>query len=64
MTRKLRIVSFNCKSFRSSKDLTNKLMEKCDILLLQEAFITDYNSNTLDLIAEGNIGMICVPAKQ
>ena len=39
-------------------------MEKCDILLLQETLITDYNSNELDLIAEGNIAMTYMPAKQ
>ena len=38
-------------------------MEKCDILLLQETLITDYNSNELDLIAEGNIAMTYMPAK-
>ena len=38
-------------------------MERCDILLLQETLITDYNSNKLDLIAEGNIAMSYIPAK-
>ena len=64
MTHKLRIVSFNCQSFRSNKGLIYNLMEKCDILLLQETLITDYNSNELDLIAEGNIAMTYIPAKQ
>ena len=40
------------------------LMEKCEMLLLQETLITDYNSNELDLIAEGNIAMTYIPAKQ
>ena len=39
-------------------------MEKCDIVLLQETVITDYNSNELDLTAEGNIAMTCMPAEQ
>ena len=39
-------------------------MEKCDILRLQETLITDYNSIELDLIAEGNIAITYVPAKQ
>ena len=39
-------------------------MEKCDSLLLQETLITDYNSNELDLIAESNIDMTYIPAKQ
>ena len=60
---KLRIVSFNCQSFKTNKDLSYKLMERCDFLLLQEALIIDYNSNKLYLIAEGNIGMSYIPVK-
>ena len=39
-------------------------MEKCDILLLQATLITDYNNNELNLIAEGNIAMTYILAKQ
>ena len=38
-------------------------MERCDILLLQETLVTNYNGNELDLIAEGNITMSYIPAK-
>ena len=64
MTHKLCIVSFNYQSFRNNKDLIHKLMEKCDVLLLHETLNTEYNSNELDLIAEGHIAMTYMPAKQ
>ena len=64
MTHKLRIISFNCQSFRSNKDLIHKLMERCDIYLLQETLIKDYTSNDVDLIAEGIIAMTYIPAEQ
>ena len=64
MTHKLRNFSFNCRSFRSNKYLINKLVEKCDILLLQETLITDYIGNELDLITEGNSARTYIPAKQ
>ena len=39
-------------------------MEKCDTLVLQETPNTDHNSNELDIIAECNIAMNYMPAKQ
>ena len=39
-------------------------MGRCDMLLLQQTYITDYNSNELDIIAEGNIAVSFIPAKQ
>ena len=63
-THKLSTVSFNCQTFRSNKWLIHKLMEKCDITVIQETLITNYNSNELDLISEGNIAITFMLAKQ
>ena len=64
MTHTLRIASSNCQTFSSNKELIHKLIEKRYILLLQETLITDYNSNELDLIAEGSIALTYMSAKQ
>ena len=48
MDSKLKIISYNCQSFNSKGPLINLLMEKCDLICLQETFITDCNNNCFD----------------
>ena len=48
MDRNLKIISFNCQSFNSKGPLIHSLLEKCDILCLQETFITECTSNCYD----------------
>jgi len=45
--RSLRIISYNCGSFKSNVEIVNLLLEDCDILLLQETLLPDYCSDLL-----------------
>ena len=46
----LSIISFNCGSFNSQLYLIGELMKKCNILLLQETFLTAESSHHLNKI--------------
>ena len=48
MDNKLRIITYNCQSFRPSIEVISDLLSRCDILLLQETLISDMNSYLLD----------------
>ena len=43
----LRIISYKCKSFSSNISKVKQMLEKCDVLFLQEALLTQFNANEL-----------------
>ena len=49
---KLKIISFNCHSLRSNIEIISDLVQKCDVLFLQETLIDDNNHQLLDQIDE------------
>ena len=52
MDTKLRIITYNCQSFRSNKSVVKKLLEQSDILLIQETLLTDCNANELETVTD------------
>ena len=56
MSSKLRIISFNCQSYNNKKVIIDKLLQKCDIICLQETFTTDGNKNVYDSIDPNFVG--------
>ena len=46
----LKVISYNCQSVRSNYEIISKLLNDCDILFLQETFLTDVNKDILDII--------------
>ena len=50
----LRIISYNVQSFRANKTTVKTLLEKCDIILLQETLLSSFNVNELDGILQNN----------
>ena len=46
----LKVISYNCQSVRSNYEIISKLLNECDILFLQETFLTDVNKDILDTI--------------
>ena len=46
----LKVISYNCQSVRSNFEIISKLLRDCDILFLQETFLTDVNKDILDTI--------------
>ena len=46
----LKVISYNCQSVRAHSEIISKLLCDCDILLLQETFLSDINSDVLDNI--------------
>ena len=44
----LRIITFNCRSFNSNREIIELLLDQCDLLLLQETLITDCNCSNLE----------------
>ena len=46
----LKIISYNCQSFKSNIDIVKELLHKCDVLFLQETLIDDNNFSLLDQI--------------
>ena len=46
----LKVISYNCQSVRSNSEIISKLMNGCDILFLQETFLTEVNKDILDSI--------------
>ena len=47
----MKLISFNCHSFRRNIDIISSLLQQCDILLLQETYLTEDYSKEL-----GNLG--------
>ena len=54
MTCRLRIISYNVQSFRANKTTVITLLEKCDIILLQETRLSAFNINEMDDILQNN----------
>ena len=48
MDSKLKIISYNCQSFNIKGPLIKSLMEKCDLICLQETFVTDCTNSCYD----------------
>ena len=46
----LKVISYNCQSVRSNSEIISKLMNGCDILFLQETFLTEVNKDISDSI--------------
>ena len=46
----LKIITFNCQSARANIEIITKLLDECDILFLQETFLTDVNKDILENI--------------
>ena len=46
----LNVISYNCQSARAHSEVISKLLSECDMLLLQETFLPDINSDLLDNI--------------
>ena len=62
MHTKIRVVSFNCQSFNSSKEIIKLLLDRSDILVLQETLVTDVNRESLEVFAGADFRLACVPA--
>ena len=45
---RLRIISYNVQPFRANKTTVKTLLEKCDIILLQETLLSSFNVNEMD----------------
>ena len=58
----LQIFSFNCQSFRSNISIVKQLLEKCDVLFLQETLLTQFNANELDQLTDNNTIACFTPA--
>ena len=58
----LRICSYNCNSLRKKIDNVRKLLNGCDILLLQEILLTSDDSSFMNGIDE-NFTFLFVPSK-
>ena len=54
MATSLRIISYNCQSFRSNISIVKQLLEKCDVLFLHETLLTQFNANELDQLTDNN----------
>ena len=54
MTTNLRIILYNCQSFRSNISIVKQLLEKCDVFFLQETLFTQFNANELDQLTDIN----------
>ena len=62
MATKLRIITYNCQSFRANKQFIKTLLQKCDILLLQETLLTEHNANELDTLVDNDFIFCHTPA--
>ena len=62
MATNLRIISFNCQSFRSNISIVKLLLEKCDVLFLQEILLTQFTANELDQLNDNNTIACFTPA--
>ena len=49
---KLKIISFNCQSFESNFEIVREVIRSCDILLLQETFLTENFSDKLQKLGD------------
>ena len=45
----IKIISYNCRGFRSSSGYVRELLEHCDILFLQEHWLPDLHLNDLNV---------------
>ena len=61
-TTNLRIISYNCQSFRSNIFVVKQLLEKCDVLFLQETLLTEFNANELEQLIDNNTIACFTPA--
>ena len=62
MASNLRIISYNCQSFRSNISIVKQLLEKCDMLFLQETLLTEFDANELDQLIDNNTIACFTPA--
>ena len=56
MNSKSRIISFNCQSFNKKRVIIDSLLQECDIICLQETFITDHNNHSYDNLNTNFVG--------
>ena len=62
MAADLRIVSYNCQSFRSSISIVKRLLEKSDVLFLQKTLLNQFNANELDQLTDTDTIICFTPA--
>ena len=62
MSTQFRLISFNCQSVNTNRELIELLLRKCEILVLQETLVTEHNKELLETFTGRNFGLAYVPA--
>ena len=64
MAKTTSLISYNCQSAKASLGIINNLLQKCDILLLQETFLPTIDNTLENLFTNFNVIKIAAVRKE